>query len=83
MGYSMLIHQENDHRISEYEAVLFYAGRAARSHCDARPSYSYIITIIAKLEATGKGRSLQLECQAVDIWIVVVRDRRPEPALRL
>lgn len=78
----MLIHQENGHRIREYEAVLFYTGRIARSYWNNCSSYSYIIAIIAKFQTTGQGYSLQLECQTVDIWLVAVQDRKSDSALR-
>lgn len=69
--------------MSEYETVLFYAHRAARSNCVNNSPYSCIIAVTAKLPAAGKGRPLQLEHQAVDVWIAAVRDPEPDPSLRL
>jgi hypothetical protein len=78
----MLIHRENNRRICEYEAVLFYAGRVARGHRHNGSPYSYIIAIIAKFQTASKGRSLQLECKAVDLWIAAVRDPKPNIAFQ-
>jgi hypothetical protein len=77
----MLTYRKSTNKIHDYETVFFYGGRITRSYCHNCSFYSCIIAGIAKFQATGQSRPLQLEYQTVDLWFAYVRDRKPGVAL--